>query len=84
MFSDYQTQLGVISPPPTSLDVTSYGGRLDEGGPDYAARLSQLFGSFGIFNFQYARHSDRYATIPINNDLPAILDFTNSETGVDS
>jgi outer membrane receptor protein involved in Fe transport len=83
VFSDYQTQLGVIAPPPTSLDVTSYGGRQDEGGPDYAARLSQIFGSSGIFNFQYARHSDRFSTIPINRDLPAIQDFTNSETGVD-
>jgi outer membrane receptor protein involved in Fe transport len=84
VFSDYQTHLGVLSPPPTSLDVTSYGGRRDEGGPDYAARLSQLFGSFGIFNFLYARHTDRYATIPINKDLPAIFDYTSSDTGVDS
>ena len=44
---------------------SSYNGRLDTGGPDYGARLNQLFGSFGIFTFQYAQHKDRYDTKPV-------------------
>jgi outer membrane receptor protein involved in Fe transport len=83
IFTDAQTQLGVIRPPPTSLDTTSYAGRQDVGGPDYGARLNQLFGSFGILTLQYAQHADRYATIPIGYNLPNIIDFTQSPTGVD-
>jgi outer membrane receptor protein involved in Fe transport len=84
VFTDAETQLGVISPPPTSLVPTSYAGRIDTGGPDYGARLNQLFGSFGILTLQYAQHADRYATIPIDANLPQISDFTLSPTGVDS
>jgi outer membrane receptor protein involved in Fe transport len=75
-FSDAQTQLGVLEPPPSSLEATSYAGRRDTGGPDYSARLNQLLGSLGLFTFQYARHSDRNLTIPDGADIPAIRDFT--------
>ena len=83
IFTDAQTQLGVIAPPPTSLVATSYAGRIDTGGPDYGARLNQLFGSFGILTLQYGRHADRYATIPTDVSLPNIQDYTQSPTGVD-
>ncbi len=93
VFSDSQTQNGVItlgSPaqgfsfglPPLSLVTTTYAGRRDTGGPDYGARLNQLFGSFGIFTFQYAQHSDRFHTIPSGYYLPRIRDYTVSPTGV--
>ena len=59
------------SPIPTSLNPISYAGRRDTGGPDYAARLNQLFGSFGIFTFQYAQHKDRYNTKPDGLDTAA-------------
>jgi outer membrane receptor protein involved in Fe transport len=78
IFTDAETQLGVIRPPPTSLVATSYAGRRDTGGPDYGARLNQLFGSYGILTLQYAQHTDRYATTPIDASLPNILDFTQS------
>ena len=84
IFTDAQTQLGVISPPPTSLVATSYAGRQDLGGPDFGARLNQLFGSFGILTLQYAQHADRYATIPTGGNVPAIFDYTQSPTGVDA
>ena len=63
VFSDAQTQIGAIAFP-TSSSPFQYNGRRDTGGPDYAARLNQLFGSFGIFTFQYSQHKDRYNTKP--------------------
>jgi hypothetical protein len=80
VFSDAETQLGALQTP-SSLDPLSYAGRQDVGGPDYGARLNQLFGSFGIFTFQYARHEDRYHRIPDGYDRQRVNDFTISPTG---
>jgi outer membrane receptor protein involved in Fe transport len=80
-FSDAQTQLGVIFPPPTSLDPTTYAGRRDTGSPDYGARLNQLFGTSGLLTLQYGRHSDRYASSPVDANLPGIFDYTVSPDG---
>ena len=60
---------------------TSYNGRQDTGGPDYGARLNQLFGSFGIFTFQYSQHRDRYTTKPFGLDVPQFRDYTTDPTG---
>ncbi len=79
VFSDAQTRLGALGTPFSDISTT-YAGRQDVGGPDYGARLNQLFGSFGIFTFQYARHKDRYRTTPDGADRPAIYDFTISPT----
>ena len=81
VFSDSQTQLGAIAVP-NGLNPFSYNGRRDTGGPDYAARLNQLFGSFGIFTFQYSQHADRYNTKPQGLDVPAIRDYTEDPNGV--
>jgi outer membrane receptor protein involved in Fe transport len=86
VFSDSQqlngalAQFGVIAPP-AGPDATSYNGRQDTGGPDYGARLNQLFGSFGIFTFQYAQHRDRYTTKPFGVDIPQFRDYTTDPTG---
>ncbi len=80
VFSDAQTQDGALKVPST-LDPISYLGRQKVGGPDYGARLNQLFGSSGIFTFQYSQHRDRYATTPEGADNPRVLDFTQSPTG---
>ena len=80
VFSDAQTQDGALKVPST-LDPISYLGRQEVGGTDYGARLNQLFGSSGIFTFQYAQHNDRYATTPTGAENPRILDFTQSPTG---
>jgi outer membrane receptor protein involved in Fe transport len=80
VFSDAQTQLGALQEP-SSLDALSYAGRLDLGSPDYGARLSQLFGSFGIFTFQYARHQDRYHLTPDGYATASVCDFTVSPNG---
>ncbi len=86
VFSDEQqlngalAQFGVIAPP-AGFSPFTYNGRQDTGGPDYGARLNQLFGSFGIFTFQYAQHSDRYATKPFGVDVPGIRDYTTDPSG---
>ena len=86
VFSDAQqlngalAQFGVIAPP-AGFSPFTYNGRQDTGGPDYGARLNQLFGSFGIFTFQYAQHADRYTTKPFGLDVPAIRDYTTDPSG---
>ncbi len=86
VFSDSQqlngalAQFGVIAPP-AGFSPFTYNGRQDTGGPDYGARLNQLFGSFGIFTFQYAQHSDRYTTKPFGLDVPGIRDYTTDPSG---
>jgi hypothetical protein len=85
VFSDHQTQEGNISvSPPLSNVPATYSGRRDTGGPDYGARLNQLFGSVGIFTFQYAQHSDRYHTIPTGPENISLLDYTASPDGSSS
>jgi len=74
-FSDTQSQVGTISVP-EGPNPLSYSGRIDTGGPDYAARLNQLFGSFGIATFQYSQHKDRFQTKPNGQDVPTLLDYT--------
>ena len=80
VFSDAQTQQGAIATP-NGFSPFSYDGRRDVGGPDYGARLNQLFGSLGIFTFQYAQHSDRFATKPFGVGIPQIRDYTTDPTG---
>jgi len=83
VFSDSQTQEGDLFPTvPTGSSIFQYSGRRDTGGPDYGARLNQLFGSFGIFTFQYAQHKDRYATKPAGIDVPQIRDYTEDPNAV--
>ena len=53
LFADPQSQEGALVLP-RSFSETAYNGRRDTGGTDYAGRLNQLFGSFGIFTAQYS------------------------------
>jgi hypothetical protein len=68
IFADPQTNTGAILVPTASPgvppDPTTYLERRDVGGTDYAGRLNQLFGSFGILTAQYSHHTDRYLTSP--------------------
>jgi outer membrane receptor protein involved in Fe transport len=62
---------------PASTNPLSYSGNRYLGARDYAARLNQLFGSFGILTLQYSRHNDRYQTkVPKEADLPRVTDQT--------
>jgi hypothetical protein len=83
VFADAQTQDGALiaTNPPNSSNPFSYNGRLDTGGPDYGARLNQLFGSFGIATFQYAQHKDRFVTKPFGLDVPQFRDYTTDPSG---
>lgn len=79
-FADRQSQVGRISPNPQSTNPTSYNGRIDVGGPDYGARLNQLFGASGILTLAYGQHADRFQTKPTGLNVQQVGDFTTSIT----
>ncbi|MEP6802763.1 MAG: TonB-dependent receptor [Acidobacteriota bacterium] len=81
VFADPQVNTGALLVPAGS-NPNSYNGRRDVGGTDYAGRLNQLFGSFGIFTGQYSHHTDRFTTKPQGTDIARIDDTTISPTGV--
>jgi hypothetical protein len=83
-FSDREAQIGTIATnPQVPVSVNSYAtqGRVDVGGPDYGARLNQLFGSSGILTLAYGQHSDRYAVQPNGRGVAAVQDITPSAYG---
>jgi outer membrane receptor protein involved in Fe transport len=79
-FSDRQSTTGTISANPQSLNPFATQGRIDVGGPDYGARLNQLFGSSGILTLAYGQHSDRFQTKPEGQTVPQTIDLTSSVT----
>jgi Carboxypeptidase regulatory-like domain/TonB-dependent Receptor Plug Domain/TonB dependent receptor len=80
LFSDPQVQEGALVVP-QGTNPNTYNGRRDVGGADYAGRLNQLFGSFGILTAQYSFHKDRFNTKPQGLDVPQLQDFTPSVVG---
>src|SRR5262249_2640096 len=76
-FADPQVNEGPLLVP-AGFNPFSYNGRRDVGGTDWAARLNQLFGSFGIFTFQYSQHKDRFETKPDGLDVVRVTDQTLS------
>ncbi len=76
-FADRQSQVGTISTNPQSTNPFQTQGRIDVGGPDYGARLNQLFGASGILTLSYGQHSDRYATQPSGRTVPQLIDLTS-------
>ena len=75
-FSDRQSTTGTISANPQSFNPFATQGRVDVGGPDYGARLNQLFGSSGILTLSYGQHSDRFETKPEGLDVAQLRDRT--------
>jgi outer membrane receptor protein involved in Fe transport len=75
LFADPQVQEGALVLP-RSFIPTTYNGRRDTGGTDYAGRLNQLFGSIGILTLQYSYHKERFLTTPSGADIPALFDYT--------
>ena len=76
-FSDRQSLVGNINPNPQSANPYANFGRMDVGGPDYGARLNQLFGASGILTLSYGQHSDRFATQPNGRDVVQLIDLTS-------
>ncbi len=74
-FSDPQVNTGALLVP-ASTNPNTYNGRRDIGGTDYAGRLNQLFGSFGILTAQYSYHEDRFNTTPDGADVVRVNDTT--------
>jgi outer membrane receptor protein involved in Fe transport len=82
-FSDRQSQVGNINVNPQSDNANANFGRLDLGGPDYGARLNQLFGAAGILTLSYGQHADRFVTSPTGRDVAQTIDITSiTDTGV--
>ena len=79
-FSDHQSQVGTISTNPQSFNPNATQGRIDVGGPDYGARLNQLFGASGILTLAYGQHADRYEIKPTGLDVVQIVDETTAPT----
>ena len=75
IFNDPQTNTGALVVP-RGLNPFSYNGRRDVGGSDYAGRVNQLFGSFGILTAQYSFHKDRFQTKPDGLDVVQVNDTT--------
>jgi hypothetical protein len=75
-FSDRQSQVGTVSPSPPVVDPQVTQGRIDVGGPDYGARLDQLFGSNGILSLAYGQHADRYQVQPRTRHGVLTIDTT--------
>ncbi|MDQ5872337.1 MAG: carboxypeptidase regulatory-like domain-containing protein, partial [Acidobacteriota bacterium] len=74
--ADPEKQSGAINLPASTSPLT-YSGNRYLGARDYAARLNQLFGSFGILTLQYSRHADRHETkIPSEAEVPRVADRT--------
>ncbi len=81
IFSDPQTNTGALVVP-QGLNPLSYNGRRDVGGTDWAGRINQLFGSFGILTAQYSYHKDRFETKPDGLDVAQVVDQTTSPSTV--
>ncbi len=79
-FADPQVETGALGVP-AGPNPDTYNGRRDVGGADYAGRINQLFGSFGILTAQYSRHKDRFNTTPNDPDVALIVDRTPSLVG---
>ncbi len=79
-FSDRQSQVGTIATNPQSFNPNATQGRIDVGGPDYGARLNQLFGASGILTLAYGQHADRYQIKPTGLDVAQIIDQTTAPT----
>jgi hypothetical protein len=74
--ADPEKQSGAINLPAAASPLTFSGLRY-VGAKDYAARLNQLFGSFGILTLQYSRHGDRFETkITPEAEVPRVTDRT--------
>jgi outer membrane receptor protein involved in Fe transport len=75
IFADPQVNTGALLVP-ASTNPNTYNGRRDVGGTDYAGRVNQLFGSFGILTAQYSHHTDRFNTTPQGVDVIRVTDAT--------
>jgi outer membrane receptor protein involved in Fe transport len=76
IFADPQTNTGTLDDTVSSTNPLSYNGERALGGTDYAVKLTQLFGTFGLATAQYGRHRDSFLTTPQGSDTQAVWDYT--------
>jgi outer membrane receptor protein involved in Fe transport len=75
LFADPQDNAGALFVP-ASTNPNTYNATRELGGTDYAIRLNQLFGSFGILTAQYGFHEDRYLLTPQGVNEIRVTDAT--------
>ncbi|MBK9088964.1 MAG: TonB-dependent receptor [Holophagales bacterium] len=75
MFADPQSNTGSLTDTPTSLDPDSYNGTRDVGGTDYALKVNQILGTWGLVSVQGGHHADSYLTTVPN--VQRVQDRTN-------
>jgi outer membrane receptor protein involved in Fe transport len=77
LFADPQDNEGALFVP-ISTNPNTYNATRELGGTDYAFRLNQLFGSFGILTAQYGFHEERYLLTPQGVNEVRVTDATIS------
>jgi Carboxypeptidase regulatory-like domain/TonB dependent receptor/TonB-dependent Receptor Plug Domain len=83
IFADPQTNSGVLSDLlVNSLNSNSYNGERKLGGTDYAVKLTQLFGTFGLATAQYGRHKESFLTTPQGTDQQQVFNYTGTIQGL--
>ena len=82
IFADPQTNNGDLSDLlVNSTNPNSYNAERKLGGTDYAVKLTQLFGTFGVATGQYARHKESYLTHAQGADQQVVWDYTPTLQG---
>ena len=66
IFADPQSNTGSLTDVPTSADPNVINGIRDVGGTDYALKVSQILGSWGLLTAQGGRHADSFLTTVAN------------------
>ncbi|MCM3877701.1 MAG: TonB-dependent receptor [Thermoanaerobaculia bacterium] len=83
VFADPQTNEGLAAGGDVvgSTNSNTFNGTRELGGTDYAAKVSQLFGTFGLATVQYARHKEAYLFTPAGATAAQVTDNTPTLEG---
>jgi hypothetical protein len=74
IFADPQTNDGSLSDIPSSTNPNTYLGTREVGGTDYALKVNQILGTWGLLSVQGGRHADKFRTIVPN--IQRVVDRT--------
>lgn len=66
LFADPQTNSGSLTDIPASTNPLTYEGEREVGGTDWALKVNQILGTWGLFTAQGGRHEDQFRTFVPN------------------